>query len=72
MVEALAATLTSSPHKEANVATHKTNISLRTLTQASLNRLTRAFPQAKQMLAHPESRKVTHMMTLEFTAARGG
>ena len=54
---------------EATMTTEKQNrISLHTLTQAKLNRLTRAFPQAKQMLAHPEPRKVTHMMTLEFNS----
>ena len=48
------------------MATHKTNISLHTLTQASLNRLTRAFPGAKQLLAYPEKAKLVHTLTLEF------
>jgi hypothetical protein len=43
-----------------------THISLRTLTQAKLDRLTRAFPGAKQLLARPEPRRLTHLMTLEF------
>jgi uncharacterized protein (DUF1778 family) len=51
------------------VAAHKTNISLHTLTQASLNKLTRAFPTAKQVIAYPETGKPTHMLTLEFDAS---
>jgi hypothetical protein len=35
-----------------------THISLRTLTQAKLDRLTRAFPGAKQLLARPEPRLI--------------
>ena len=60
---------TPSHFSEATMTTEKQNrISLRTMTQAKLDRLTRAFPEAKQMLARPEPRKVTHMMTLDFNS----
>ena len=51
------------------MATHKTNISLHTLTQADLNKLTRAFPSAKRVLAYPDTAKPIHMLTLEFDAS---
>jgi hypothetical protein len=48
------------------MATHKTNISLHTLTQEGLDKITRAFPRAKQVLAFPETAKEMCLYTLEM------
>ena len=41
-------------------------IPLHTLTQAKLNTLTRAYPDAEKVLAYPRTAPFRHLFTLEF------